>query len=823
MALVDQKTPRLGLLLPFTDNFLQDDVERLRDTFNLLDVLVVTRDQTTGKIADDMLSDVIAKLDANGKLNKANLPSTVVQTGPDGKIDGSLMPSIAVIDTFPVPNEASMLGLQCERGDIAIREDLGKTFILTQMPPSVLSNWRELTSTNVTSVNGKTGAVTGLAASGANNDITSLNALSGPLRLGGDAAGDYDAVTLRQLRASSGGSGGANMSGVMNNFIGAVEWFNGSRAKLPAGYIPADGQKVLKTDQPDLWAAVNSNMLISTNEATWQADRTKRACYAYDTSSTEFRVPDLNGQQSGSITGAFLRGHSSAAEAQSGAVGEMRVNAAPDITGETVTAFSSNTSIWDEGSGAFGLDYGNTVTQVGNQSSIATTGAARKANMSFKASRAASSYGRDGTTEVRPNSAVGIWIIRASGTFSAQNTVFNVLTGDTTAPAVNTIVSGGSINSIYQIAGADAYKAQFYSDNKYGVYNYATISVEDVLNKTNRGTLSVDTNGQVVTSARVTQAGISNGKLTAQLVGQIPNPDIPNLDTCIFYSGDNSAAPSIGKPFNYWMGLNIAEGYHTGQAGNYFQQAFPMAVDAPPKFRIRMANPSARFTNWYSYLAQDTVTKTTQIDAYQGGWGEPKAGRAPLWLKTVSNNSGGFVPALSFGSASGSNGANYPMRTTLGLISRGTTQWPETVLRMDGDAQWYGNYYFAMGGRIYGENANDQNNASQSAWEFQKNALSDEQFKTDIKPYDGKLSLANINALEMKTFRYTIDQMKPDVVRRGIIAQQARQVDPEYVHAVKTPNSVETLTLDSNVLLLDALAAIQVLSARVKQLESAQK
>jgi len=820
MALVDQKTPRLGLLLPFTDNFLQDDVERLRDTFNLLDVLVVTRDENTGKIADDMLSDVIAKLDAQGKLNKSNLPSTVVQTGPDGKIDGSLMPSIAVVDTFVVPNEASMLGLQCERGDIAIREDLGKTFILTQMPPSVLSNWRELTSTNVTSVNGKTGAVTGLAASGANNDITSLNALSGPLRLGGDAAGDYDAVTLRQLKASSGGSGGASMNGVMNNFIGAVEWFNGSRAKIPAGYIPADGQKVLKTDAPDLWAAVNNNVLTSTNEATWQGNLNKRACYAYDTSTTEFRVPDLNGQQTGSITGVFLRGHSAAAEAQSGTVGEMRVNAAPNING-TISSIASDLSIgtFFSGTGAFKIEARNENRIINPQ----VVGSSASAWAKFDASLSNAAYGRDSAAEVRPNSAVGIWIIRASGTFSAQNTVFNVLTGDTTAPAVNTIVPGGSINSIYQIAGADAYKAQFYSDNKYGVYNYATISVEDVLNKTNRGTLSVDTNGQVVTSARVTQAGISNGKLTAQLVGQIPNPDIPNLDTCIFYSGDNSAAPNIGKPFNYWMGLNLAEGYHTGSGGNYFQQAFPMAVDAPPKFRIRIANPSARFTNWYSYLAQDTVTKTTQIDAYQGGWGEPKAGRAPLWLKTVSNNSGGFVPALSFGSASGSNGANYPMRTTLGLISRGTTQWPETVLRMDGDGQWYGNYYFAMGGRIYGENANDQNNASQSAWEFQKNALSDEQFKTDIKPYDGKLSLANINALEMKTFRYTIDQMKPDVVRRGIIAQQARQVDPEYVHAVKTPNSVETLTLDSNVLLLDALAAIQVLSARVKQLESAQK
>lgn len=828
MAVVDDKTPRLGLLLPFTDNFLQDDVERLRDTFGLLDVLVVTRDKTTGKIADDMLSSVIAKLDAQGKLLTAQIPSSVVQKGPDGKIDASLMPSIAVVDTFPVPNEASMLGLQCERGDIAIREDLGKTFILTQMPPSVLSNWRELTSTNVTSVNGQTGAITGLAKSGVNNDITGLNALSGPLRLGGDAAGDYDAVTLKQLRAASGGAGGASMNGVMNNFIGAVEWFNGSRAKLPAGYIAADGQLLFRDDLPDLWAAIDSGMLISVSESSWMnsgdagAGNKNRGRYSTGDGSTSFRVPDLNGSSADGVPAAFLRGDAAGRLSSLGAVGQMFQNGAPNITGAVGSGAISS------GAWLAPVPIGNNDKSLyvfkspGAQMAVSTgTGIVSENNyISLDASRSSPAYGRLGTDEVRPNYAVGIWIIRASGTFTAQHTNFNVINGDTTAPATGTVVGGGVLSSIYQIAGATAYKAEFYSDNKYGQYNRATIASEDVQGGTNRGTLSVDNNGQVTTSARTVNAGVSVGKLTAQLAGQIPNPDIPQLDTCIFYSGDNSAAPSIGKPFNYWMGLNLSEGYHTGFTGNYFQQAFPVAVDAAPKFRVRMANPSPRFTNWYSYLAQDTTTKTTQLDAYQGGWSEPKNGRAPLWLKTVSNNSGGFVPALSFGSASGDNGTNYPIRTTLGLISRGVAQWPDAVLRMDGDSQWYGNYYFSMGGRIYGDNAIDQNNASQAAWEFQKNALSDEQFKSDIKPYDGVRSLDNINALQMKTFRYTIEAMKPGTVRRGVIAQQAQQVDPEYVHVVKTPNSVETLTLDSNVLLLDALAAIQVLTRRIAVLEA---
>lgn len=57
-----------------------------------------------------------------------------------------------------------------------------------------------------------------------------------PLTLAADGQSPYDAVTVRQLANISGGDG-ASMSGVMNNRIGAVEWFNGNRTKLPAGYI----------------------------------------------------------------------------------------------------------------------------------------------------------------------------------------------------------------------------------------------------------------------------------------------------------------------------------------------------------------------------------------------------------------------------------------------------------------------------------------------------------------------------------------------------------------------------------------------------------
>lgn len=86
----------------------------------------------------------------------------VASLGADGKILESELPSIAITDTFTVASQVAMLALTAERGDIAIRTDLNKTFALAAAPASTLANWLELrTPTDaVLSVAGKTGAVT---------------------------------------------------------------------------------------------------------------------------------------------------------------------------------------------------------------------------------------------------------------------------------------------------------------------------------------------------------------------------------------------------------------------------------------------------------------------------------------------------------------------------------------------------------------------------------------------------------------------------------------------------------------------------------------
>jgi hypothetical protein len=77
-------------------------------------------------------------------------------------IPTTYLPALAISQSFVVASQAAMLALTAERGDIAIRTDLNKCFILSTDSPSTLADWKELlTPTSaVTSVNSQTGAVT---------------------------------------------------------------------------------------------------------------------------------------------------------------------------------------------------------------------------------------------------------------------------------------------------------------------------------------------------------------------------------------------------------------------------------------------------------------------------------------------------------------------------------------------------------------------------------------------------------------------------------------------------------------------------------------
>ena len=79
----------------------------------------------------------------------------------NGKLATSVLPALAITETYVVANQAAMLALSAQVGDVAVRTDQNKSYILKASPASTLANWQELlTPTDaVNSVNGKTGAV----------------------------------------------------------------------------------------------------------------------------------------------------------------------------------------------------------------------------------------------------------------------------------------------------------------------------------------------------------------------------------------------------------------------------------------------------------------------------------------------------------------------------------------------------------------------------------------------------------------------------------------------------------------------------------------
>lgn len=85
----------------------------------------------------------------------------VAPLGADTKIPSIYLPSIAITETFVVGSQAAMLALTAQVGDVAVRTDLSKTFILAAEPATILANWQELLTPGapVQSVNGQTGNV----------------------------------------------------------------------------------------------------------------------------------------------------------------------------------------------------------------------------------------------------------------------------------------------------------------------------------------------------------------------------------------------------------------------------------------------------------------------------------------------------------------------------------------------------------------------------------------------------------------------------------------------------------------------------------------
>jgi hypothetical protein len=134
----------------------------------------------------------------------------IAELDSGGRVPAAQLPAIAITDTFVVADQAEMLALTAQTGDLAIRTDVNKSFILTAEPASTLGNWQELLTPtdSVLSVDGLTGAVD------LSTSYVSLSGdtLTGALVLAADPVVDLGAATKQYVDVVAGSATAAASS-----------------------------------------------------------------------------------------------------------------------------------------------------------------------------------------------------------------------------------------------------------------------------------------------------------------------------------------------------------------------------------------------------------------------------------------------------------------------------------------------------------------------------------------------------------------------------------------------------------------------------------
>lgn len=166
-------------------------------------------------------------------LNTGTNQGDIPLLGTNGKLPTSVMPASAITDTFVVASENAMLALStAEVGDVAVRTDINKSFILKATPYSTLSNWQELlTPTDaVTSVNSQTGAVVLTASDvGAQSTLSASNKLNVDYTSDGTTNKVYTATEQSKL---SGIESGAEVNDVTDVQINGTSILSSKVANL---------------------------------------------------------------------------------------------------------------------------------------------------------------------------------------------------------------------------------------------------------------------------------------------------------------------------------------------------------------------------------------------------------------------------------------------------------------------------------------------------------------------------------------------------------------------------------------------------------------
>lgn len=282
-----------------------------------------------------------------------------------------------------------------------------------------------------------------------------------------------------------------------------------------------------------------------------------------------------------------------------------------------------------------------------------------------------------------------------------------------------------------------------------------------------------------------------------------------------------SAVPRVA--LNMVTAALVAQSAEALRGLNYDKQNWQQVFSAAGNITVKLPDGTTFTGPSWKYLSDNMATKSGgAVPVNQGGTGSTSASGARANLgfgssatKDVGTAAGNVMqvgafgvggPALQISSWRATEGSGFYQGDSYAPTA--TTYSGVKALIRDG-------VQFAIVGRASRAFIQTNEGGSAEGWrEITTTAVSDLSLKSDVEYGDGSESLANISAMKPVTFRFTRD--KSGHQRRGLIAQDLEQIDPQYIRrvngAINEDGSLrEILTLDTNPLLMDALVVLKLL------------
>ena len=170
--------------------------------------------------------------------------SGIATLDSNGKLTSTQIPALALVNTSVVASEVAMLALTAEVGDVAIRSDLNKSYILATAGATVLANWKELlhpgsyglahiadvalSTQAALTVTSMTGTANAAPAAETNVNALTITAMTGTANTAPAAETNVNTIAVNSVGTPSsstmatvtqaGNSGSADLAPVQDNF-----------------------------------------------------------------------------------------------------------------------------------------------------------------------------------------------------------------------------------------------------------------------------------------------------------------------------------------------------------------------------------------------------------------------------------------------------------------------------------------------------------------------------------------------------------------------------------------------------------------------------